>query len=209
MKRFIMLVLSVFIFALMASCSDDGSSHGDSAEIFTTVRAFATYETEAYTADVGEGEDTDDPANEICDNYSYFEDEVLVTVSTIPISPLPASVEPSSLKVMDYTVRFIAHEDSPDVPSRTFNHDIEIAPGSSTTMSIRLIDQEDKNWFSPHPLNHFDYWNWVLSTGGVSWEYTVEVQLNMVEVLTGTEETIELHFPLYYFDVAEDCTPLE
>jgi hypothetical protein len=210
MNRFIMLVLSVFICALMASCDGNGGvdDGGDSTEkIFNTVRAYAAYDTEAYTADVGEGEEDDeegDPGeDDECDDYYYYEDEVSVTVSSIAINNLP--MDPSPLKLVNYTVRFIPLEDSPAIPSKTLYHDIEILPGSSTTIPIRIIDQEDKSWNSSHPLSHWDYCNWRIATGDVSWEYTIEVQLRIVEILTGTSETIELDFPLYYFDVADDC----
>lgn len=202
MKRFMMLVLSVFIFALMASCSENGG--GSTEEIFKSVRAYAAYDTEAYTADVGEGEDSDNPKvpNEGCDAYFYFEDEVLVTITSTPIANLP--MEPSPLKLLSYTVNFIAHEDSPDVPSKTIYHHIEIEPGSSIEIPIRIIDQEDKVWSSPHPLNHFDFCQWRIATAGVSYEYTVNVEMRLVEVTTRTHKTLELNFPLYYFDVAED-----
>jgi len=206
MNRFMMLVLSVFICALIASCSDSSDSNDSSEEIFNTVRAYAAYDTEAYTADVGEGEDTSDPADDNCDGYTYFEDEVSVTVSSIAIENLP--MDPSPLKLVSYTVRFVPHEDSPALPSKILYHDIEVKPGSSTTIPIRIIDQEDKTWSSTHPLNHYDYWDWGCDTGGVSYEYTVEVGLKMVEILTGTTETIDLDFPLYYFDVGDGCNPL-
>jgi hypothetical protein len=206
MKRITMLVLSVFIFALMTSCSENSD---DTMEIFTTVRAFASFGTEAYTADVGVGTDTDDPPNGICDSYSYFEDEVSVTVTSNVIDHLPESVDPSPIKCLNYTVEFIPHEDSPAVPNKTINHDMVLQPGSSGTIPIRLIDQEDKTWFSTHPLNHFDYWQWATTNGGVSYEYTVKVKIKMLEILYGTEKKIEFQFPLYYFDVAEACDPLE
>lgn len=204
MKSFLMLVLSVSIFALLASCDGADSSNDSTEEIFNTVRAYAAYDTEAYTSDVGEGEDSDDSDDDdTCDSYSYFEDEVSVTVSSIAIDNLP--MDPSPLKLTSYTVRFIAHEDSPEIPNKTIRHDIEIQPGSSTTIPIRIIDQEDKHWDSSHPLNHSDYFFWACDTGGISYEYTVDVQMRMVEVLTGTAKTIDLDFPLYYFDVAEEC----
>lgn len=212
MKRFMMLVLSVFIFALMASC-DDGSS--DSTEkIYTTVRVYAAYDEEAYQADVGVGEDNvdetslDPPEEEDdhCTDYYYFEDEILVTIYSNAIPNLP--MDPSSVKLLSYTVTFIPLEDSPAVPSKHFSHDIEIAPNTSVEIPIRILDQEDKTWFSSHPLNRFDYWDWMCSpTGGVSYEYTVNVEMKIVEVLTGDRETIEINFPLYYFDIGDDCAP--
>jgi hypothetical protein len=76
-------------------------------------------------------------------------------------------------------------------------------------MPFRIIDQEDKAWSSSHALNHADYWNWVLTTGGASYEYTVNVKMKIEELTTGATKNVEFDFPLYYMDVADGCTPLE
>ncbi len=204
MKRFIMLALSIFLLALLVSCNDDSDS-SDSTTTLKTVRAYASYSTDLYTADVGEGKDTD--GDDYCDTYSYFEDEVSVTIHSTVKKFLPENVDPSPLMVKDYTVRFIPHEDSPDVPSKTFSHDLIVGPGSSGSMPIRLIDREDKLQSSTHPFNHNDYILWSNNTGNSAYEYTVKVEINMEELFIAEEESIELTFPLEYEDVGDGCIP--
>ena len=102
---------------------------------------------------------------------------------------------------MSYTVEFTAREDdSPDVPSKSLRHQILIDPDSEVEIPVRIIDLEDKEWFSTHPLNHADYFN----NAAIQYEYTIKVRIKMEEVLSGREETVEVEFPLYYFDIADD-----
>jgi len=107
----------------------------------------------------------------------------------------------SSIKLMHYTVEFIPHEDSPDVPDKEISHHFEIKPNTTVDIPIRIIDQEDKFITSTHPLNHNDY----MLFGDVSYEYTIRVYLKMEEVSSGDKETIVVEFPLYYFDVDDGC----
>ena len=68
MKRnfmFMLSILSVLIFVLLASCDDMGGN----TEPFNSVSVFATYEDQAYSADVVSQSDTDSDGN--CDTDVY------------------------------------------------------------------------------------------------------------------------------------------
>jgi hypothetical protein len=176
---------------------------GGNTEPFTTVSVFATFEDVAYSSDVAVNEDTSTPTDDICDISTYFDDDVEITVTSASLDNLSPDVIPSDVKIMSYTVEFTAREDdSPDVPSKAFNHELLIEPNTAVEIPIRVVDIEDKEWNSDHPLNYEDYWN----NQAIQYEYTIKVRLKIEEVLTGRDETVEVEFPLYYFDIADDCT---
>ena len=79
-----------------------------------------------------------------------------------------------------------------------------IAPDTTTTIAVRIIDLEDKYTTSLYPLNYSNYLNFVLA-GGVSYEYRVKISLRAQEVLSGVEKTIQFQFTLYYYDIVDDC----
>ena len=199
MKRNIMSLLSVIIFVLFASCDDMGGN----TEPFTTVSVFATFEENAYSSDVTVKIDTSDPANDVCDSLSYFDDDIDLTITSTSIDNLSDDVIPSDVKVMSYTVEFTAREDdSPDVPTKSIRHELLIDPDSETDIPIRIIDIEDKWADSTHPLNYTDYF---FGTAA-QYEYTLTVRLKMEEVLSGREETVKVEFPLYYYDITDECS---
>jgi len=61
MKRNIISIVSVIIFALITSCDDNEDFGGDTRD-FDTVTVYAAYGADAYTADVAVGEDTSQSA---------------------------------------------------------------------------------------------------------------------------------------------------
>ena len=77
-----------------------------------------------------------------------------------------------------------------------------IDPDSETDIPIRIIDIEDKWADSAHPLNYTDYFYGTAA----QYEYTLTVRLKMEEVLTGRKETVKVEFPLYYYDITDECS---
>ena len=198
MKRNIMSVLSVIILMLCASCDDMGGN----TEPFTTVEVFATFEDSPYNSDAVVKEDTSDPADDICDTDTYEDDTVTITVTSTAIESLSEDVVSSDVKIMGYTVEYTAREDdSPDLPSKSFEHEIVVEPDTATEIPVRVVDIEDKAAGSGHPLDYRVYWN----TGAIQYEYTVSVRFRVEEVSSGRDETVIVDFPLYYFDIADEC----
>ena len=204
MKRNIMSIVSVIVFALIFSCDDNENFGGDTRD-FDTVIVYAAYGADAYTADPAVWKDESDPPDDICDVYYCYDDDIFVTVTSEVKASLECDCDASSIKLVRYIVEYIPHEDSPAVPDKQIYHHMEIAPGTTADIPIRIVDQEDK-CAPPHPLNYNDYLAWEVATGGVSYEYTVRVSMKMEEISSGDQEWIEVEFPLYYFDVAEECT---
>ena len=135
MKRNIMVVLSVIILMLCASCDDMGGN----TEPFTTVEVFATFEESPYNSDTVVKEDTSVPADDTCDTSTYEDDTAIVTITSTSIDGLSDDVVASDVKIMSFTVEYTAREDdSPDVPTKSFQHEIVVEPDTATEIGQRV-----------------------------------------------------------------------
>jgi len=196
--RYICLIV-VIAFGLIGIVGSGGGGGGHS-EYFTTVSLTAEYAEGLYDADATVKVDTSDPADDKCDIYTFFADEVPVTITSTSKENLPEGTTPNPVKIMSYTVQYIAREDSPEVPTKQFNHELTISPDNSAVIWIRVIDQEDKiDRLSP--LYYLDYFY----SSAAQYEYTVIVKLRAEEVFSGEGQTIEVQFSLYYYDIADEC----
>jgi hypothetical protein len=196
--RYICLIV-VIAFGLIGIVGSGGGGGGNS-EYLSTVSLYAEYAEGLYDADVTVKVDISDPADKICDIYTFYADEVPVTITSTVKPNLPEGVTANPVKIMSYTVEYIAHEDSPAVPTKQFNHELTILPDHSAIIPIRVIDNEDKI-ISSSPLNYIDYFN----SNAASYEYTVIVTLRAEEVLSGKKTNLKVEFSLYYFDIADEC----
>lgn len=196
--RYICLIV-VIAFGLIGIVGSGGGGGGHS-EYLTTVSLYAEYAEGLYDADVTVKVDTTDPEDKICDIFTFYSDEVPVTITSTSKPDLPEGVTANPVKIMSYTVEYIAHEDSPDIPMKQFNHELTILPDHSAVIPIRVIDQEDK-MDSSSPLYYIDYFY----SSAAQYEYTVIVKLRAEEVLSGEGQTIEVQFSLYYYDIADEC----
>lgn len=197
--RYICLIV-VIAFGLIGIVGSGGGGGGHS-EYFTTVSLTAEYAEGLYDADATVKVDTSDPADDQCDIFTFFPDDVLVTITSTSKENLPEGVTANPVKIMSYTVEYIAkEEDSPDVPTKKFNHELTIQPDTSAVIPIRVIDQEDKMDILS-PLYFIDYFN----SSAYQYEYTVIVRLRAEEVFSGEGQTIEVEFSLYYYDIADEC----
>ncbi|RZB32430.1 MAG: hypothetical protein SRB2_04435 [Desulfobacteraceae bacterium Eth-SRB2] len=196
--RYICLIV-VIAFGLIGIVGSGGGGGGNS-EYLSTVSLTAQYAEGYYEADVTVKVDTSDPADDICDIYTFFADEVNVTITSTSKEDLPEGVTANPVQIMSYTVEYIALEDSPAVPTKQFNYQQTIDPDHSAVIPIRVIDQEDKI-ISSSPLNYIDYFN----SGAASYEYTVRVTLRAEEVLSGEGTNLKVEFTLYYLDIADEC----
>jgi hypothetical protein len=195
--RYICLIV-VIAFGLIGIVGSGGGGGGHS-EYLTTVSLYADYAEGVYEADVTVKTDTNDDGS--CDIYTFYADEVPVTITSTSKPNLPEGVTANPVKILSYTVEYIAHEDSPAFATKQFNHELTILPDHSAVIPIRVIDNEDK-YISSSPLNYIDYY---MSPAG-SYEYTVIVKLRTEEVFSGEGQTLEVQFSLYYFDIADECT---
>ena len=169
---------------------------------FSTVNAFAYSDLGVYEADVGVATDTTGDGN--CDSYTYFPDDLTITIESTPNSNLHSTLTACDLILLAYTVEFIPLENSPAVPTKTRLHHMVIPANGTATGPIRIIDQEDK-WDDPHPLSSFNYLNFLGAGMGAQYEYTVVVTLSLNELSTGITEYARVQFPLYYYDILEGC----
>lgn len=199
MRKKAMSLLPVIILALLVSCDGSGSDSSEGAN-FSTVNAFAYSEMGLYEADVGVATDTTGDGN--CDSYTYFPDDITVTIEAIANENLDPSLTPCDLILVAYTVEFIPFENSPAVPTKTRYHHIVIPGPGETTGPIRIIDQEDK-WDTPHPLSSDNYLAFLIAGLGVQYEYTVVVTLSLNELCTGITKTARFQLPVYYFDIVD------
>jgi hypothetical protein len=184
--RYICLIV-VIAFGLIGIVGSGGGGGGNS-EYLSTVSLYAEYAEGLYDADVTVKVDISDPADKICDIYTFYADEVPVTITSTVKPNLPEGVTANPVKIMSYTVEYIAHEDSPAVPTKQFNHELTILPDHSAIIPIRVIDNEDK-----------------INSNAASYEYTVIVTLRAEEVLSGKKTNLKVEFSLYYFDIADEC----
>jgi hypothetical protein len=198
MKRSIILIYLIVVIALIAGC---GSGGGGGSERFSTVEVFASYESDAYTADAFNEEDTSVPADGICDTFGLEDDDAIATVTVSAYDPLPEGVSPSAVNILRYIVEYIPQTPAtPDLSAKRINHQFSITapPANGSTVAevpIRLFDVSDKAYIN--------------STFGIGeWKWSAKVSLRMEEVSTNIGETIEFKFPVRYFNVAEDtpCT---
>lgn len=203
-KIFISVFFAMISLMLLTSCGG-GSDFDEGTQDFTTVYVYTSYDADLYEADAAKWSDVT-PDDGKCDGIvTYEEDDVNITVTSTAYPKLPDhDITLSPVKITGYTVEFIPLEDSPPVPTKQIAADWVINPNTVTTIPVRVIDQEDKISRSS-PLNYTDYLAFV-AAGGVSYEYTILVKLNAVEVLSGIDKTIPLEFSLHYFDIADDCT---
>lgn len=196
--RYICLIV-VIAFGLIGIVGSGGGGGGHS-EYLSTVSLYAEYAEGLYEADVTVKVDISDPEDDICDIFTFYADEVPVTITSTSKEDLPEGVTANAVKIMSYTVEYIPLEDSPAVPMKQFSHELTILPDHSAVIPIRVIDQEDK--IDPSsPLYYIDYFN----SSAVQYEYTVIVKLRAEEVLSGEGQTLEVQFSLYYFDIADEC----
>lgn len=199
MRKKAMSLFPLIILALIVSCDGSSSSSGTS---FSTVDASASFEQGVCEADAAVASDT--TGDGFCDTFTYFPDDVLITIVSKAKENLHPSLTPSAIKVLEYTVEFIPFENSPAVPAKHRHHYMTILPGGSLECPIRIIDQEDK-WDLSHPLNFADYLAFVGAGLGAQYEYTVLVTLKLNEVSSGITETLTVELPLYYYDIAQSC----
>ncbi len=196
--RYICLIV-VIAFGLIGIVGSGGGGGGHS-EYFTTVSLYAEYAEGLYDADATVKVDTSDPADDRCDIYTFFADEVPVTITSTSKPNLPEGTTANPVKILSYTVEYIPLEDSPAVPTKRFSHELTILPDHSAVIPIRVIDQEDK--IDPSsPLYYRDYFD----SRAAQYEYTVIVKLKAEEVFSGEGQTIEVQFSLYYYDIADEC----
>lgn len=201
MRKKTMSLLPVIILALLVSCDGGGESSTSQTTSFYTVSASASYEEGVYEADDEVMTDTTGDGN--CDTMTYFADDITITILSTIKDGMPVAA--SGLNLLRYTVAFVPFENSPAVPSKSRNLSMYIAPGGSTDIPIRIIDQEDKIDLL-HPLNQPDYDAFVAAGLGVQYEYTVVVTLTLNELSTGITKTVQVDVPVYYYDIdTDDC----
>jgi len=202
MKKIVVSVLSIIMACgLIISCGGGDDLGGDSQD-FTRVYVFASGQG-IYEADAIIATDTDEDGS--CDSLSYESDNVNISLtSQVYPSANDTPIIGSPVKISQYIVEFTPLENSPALPPKQIFSEWTIAPDTTTTIAVRIIDIEDKYSASYHPLNYLDYLDFVFA-GGVSYEYRVKVSLRAQEVLSGIEKTIEFEFTLYYFDIEDDC----
>jgi len=196
--RYICLIV-VIAFGLIGIVGSGGG--GGHSEYLTTVSLTAEFFEGLYDADVTVKVDTSDPADEICDIYTFYPDNITITITSTTKPNLPENVTVNPVKIMSYTVEYIPREeDSPAVPTKSISHELVIQPDTSVEFPVRVIDQEDK-MSSSSPLNYIDYYY----SGAESYEYTVIVTLTAEEVLSGQGANLKVEFPLNYLDLGDEC----
>jgi hypothetical protein len=202
MKKIVVSVLSyIMACGLIISCGGGDDLGGDSQD-FTRIYVFASVQG-IYEADAVIATDTDE--DELCDSLLYESDNVNISLtSQVYPSANDTPIVGSPVKISQYIVEFTPLENSPALPPKQIVSEWTIAPDTTTTIAVRIIDIEDKFSTSYHPLNYSDYLDFI-SAGGASYEYRVKVSLRAQEVLSGVEKTIEFEFTLYYFDIEDDC----
>lgn len=205
MKKNFISVFFVIISSMFILSCGGGDDFDEGTQDFTTVYVYASYDADVYESDAAIWTDIT-PNDGQCDGIVTFEeDDIDITFTSTAYPELPShDITLSPVKITSYTVEFIPSEDSPPVPTKQIAVDWVINPGTVTQIPVRVIDQEDKISRS-HPLNYTDYLAFV-AAGGVSYEYTIVVNFNAVEVLSGIDKTIPVQFPLHYSDLADDCT---
>ena len=197
--RYICLI-AVIAFGFIGIVGSGGG--GGHSEYLTTVSLTAEYAEGYYDADVLVDTDISDPPDDICDYaYLFYADNIPITITSTTKPNLPAGVTVNPVKILSYTIEYIPHdEDSPAVPTKSFSHELLIQPDTSAVLSVRVIDQKDKE-ISSSPLNYMKYF----SSGAVQYEYTVRVTIRAEEVFSGQGKNLEVEFTLYYYNIADEC----
>ena len=192
MKKNMIYVLIVGFLVFIAACDDSPElgDNSDNIEGFTTVYLYSSTDN-YYEADWRVGSDTD--SDGICNTYSYEPDDVDVTVTSTQWDDLAENMTASSIMIKQAVVTFNHVDSTMDVPpSKTLGMDVEVKAGASTTFPVRIINREDKNSSSS-----------LLSAED---EYTVQITLTGVEMMTGVDQNITCQFTLLYTDLANSCT---
>ncbi len=186
-------VLFLSVFVISCSSSGGGGNYGGNTVAFETTTTTGYFESEYYDSDYGVFIDTND--DDVCDAYTFFEDDVIISIDNIELRNLPDSgnIKASDVKIDSYTVELVVHNgDQILTPNpRQVNHFMMI-PANSTgnEYPVRILDQD-------HKINS--------GYGGGIWKYTVIVRLRVVEVDTGMKETLRVEFPMNFYDIADDC----
>ncbi len=190
------ILVTFFVITLVFITSCDNSPEGGNAAGFGTVYVYADFDSDLYAADARTC--TDETADDgMCDSCFFVDEDLEITIASTAYETLPEGVTASAILIESYLVQFTPREtDSPSLPNKAIQHHIEVQAGSSVTFPLRVFDQEDKS----------SWWAAYVASGTVAYEYTVTISIQAEEVTTGNSETIQVQFPVDYFDINDECT---